>query len=89
MIRADDDDAVAEHRPDAVLLDIAMPDMSGWEVSRRLLAGTSGRPCIIMVSANGLEPSLSGPGRVLCDDFVLKPVQQSELFAKLRLHLGA
>ncbi|MCA9983887.1 MAG: response regulator transcription factor [Anaerolineales bacterium] len=38
-----------QHRPDVLILDIAMPDMTGLEVSRRLLAGP-GAPAIVILS---------------------------------------
>ncbi|MFI7353293.1 response regulator [Streptomyces avidinii] len=40
--------AVAEHRPDVLLLDIRMPGLDGLEVTRRL-SGTAGSPHIVIV----------------------------------------
>jgi DNA-binding NarL/FixJ family response regulator len=42
--------AVAECRPDVVLLDIGLPDMDGIEVARRLSHG-GGRPMVILISS--------------------------------------
>ena len=45
----------ARPRPDMILLDIAMPGIDGWEVSRLLRASEATRVPIIMVSANAHE----------------------------------
>lgn len=65
--------AIAE-RPALVMIDISMPDLSGWEVARQLrehAALTSMK--IVMVSANAHEYSLGGPDSTH-DGFVMKPV---------------
>ena len=72
---------------DAVLLDIAMPEMDGWETCRRLRAAAHRLP-IIMVSANAAEHSPATWRAEGCDDFIVKPVLESELLSKLKAHLG-
>ncbi len=63
-------------RPDIVLLDIAMPGLSGWDVARRLRESARPDVRIVMVSANAQDHSASGP---LHDAFVIKPVNVDEL----------
>ena len=42
--------AAARLRPDVVLLDIRLPDVDGYEVSRRLASETTDRPVVVLVS---------------------------------------
>ena len=77
-------DRVAEHLPDIVLLDIMMPGMDGHEVCRRLRADpvTALLP-VVMVTASGDQNKV----RALesgADDFIPKPVNQTELLARVR-----
>ena len=80
-------ESVLDDPPDAVLLDISMDDMDGWETARRIReAGMSEVP-IIMVSANAFEnlpDKLAANG---CQGFVDKPVIESELRAVLQREL--
>jgi signal transduction histidine kinase len=50
-------DIAAKVDPDAVLLDISMPGIDGWETARRLRVGTSRRIPIIIVSADPRQES--------------------------------
>jgi CheY-like chemotaxis protein len=80
-------ESVLEHRPDAVLLDIAMDDMDGWETARRIRAhGLDDLP-IIMVSADAFENQSDKIAAAGCQGFVDKPVIESELLAVLQRHL--
>jgi signal transduction histidine kinase/CheY-like chemotaxis protein/purine-cytosine permease-like protein len=76
------------HNPDLVLLDIGMPGIDGWETCRRLRSDRGFAGPVIMVSANAFDntPALREQGR--CDDFIVKPVLEAELLAKLQLHLA-
>jgi CheY-like chemotaxis protein len=85
-------ESVQEHPPDAVLLDISMDDMDGWETARRLRAlgrhtpALAGLP-IIMVSANAFENQSDKILAAGCQGFVDKPVIESELLVVLQRHL--
>lgn len=73
--------------PDAILLDITMDDMDGWETARRIRSAGYTMP-IILVSANVFEnqqPLLRAAG---CQAFVGKPVIEAELMQTLQRHLG-
>jgi signal transduction histidine kinase/DNA-binding NarL/FixJ family response regulator/purine-cytosine permease-like protein len=77
-----------ESHPDALLLDLAMPGMSGYELCRVLREERNWRQPIIAISANVFERD-----RVLamssgCDAFVSKPVRLTQLLDQLQLHLA-
>jgi CheY-like chemotaxis protein len=52
--------AVRELRPDVVLLDVLLPDTSGFEVARALAAGPE-RPLVLLTSSRSAA-DLGGPG---------------------------
>jgi len=80
-------ESVLDNPPDAVLLDISMDDMDGWETARRIRAhGIRDLP-IIMVSANAFENQGDKIAAADCQGFVDKPVIESELLAVLQRHL--
>ena len=80
-------ESVLDNAPDAVLLDISMDDMDGWETARRIRAhGILGLP-IIMVSANAFENQSDKVVAAGCQGFVDKPVIESELLAVLQREL--
>jgi DNA-binding response OmpR family regulator len=75
--------------PDLVLLDVVLPDASGFELCRRLRQGEPGRAWnrdvpVIMVSERG-DPvdRLRGFARG-CDDYVVRPFVYEELVARMR-----
>lgn len=64
--------ALTEHVPDVVLLDINLPDLTGWEVLRRLAPRDRERVPIIVLSASPLAPGRVGdfqPAGVLLKPF--------------------
>ncbi|MGN6579072.1 MAG: hybrid sensor histidine kinase/response regulator [Bordetella sp.] len=79
--------ATSPRTPDAILLDITMDDMDGWETARHIRTAGYEMP-IILVSATVFEnrqPLLQAAG---CQAFVGKPVIESELMQTLQRHLG-
>ena len=80
-------ESVLDDPPDAVLLDISMDDMDGWETARRIRAHGIGAMPIIMVSANAFENQTEKLAEAGCQGFVDKPVLESELLAMLQRHL--
>ncbi len=43
--------SMAEHWPDAIVLDVNLPDMTGWDVLRHLTAADRKRVSVIIISA--------------------------------------
>ena len=78
------DRLAAEPRPDLVLLDIVMPEMTGYEVCRRIRAtpATQLLP-VVMITASGSEEKLKAL-EAGADDFIMKPFDKAELLARVR-----
>ncbi len=76
--------SVAEQVPDAVLLDITMDDLDGWETARRIRAAGFADVPILMVSANAFENQAEKLAEAGAQGFVDKPVIESELLAALQ-----
>ena len=75
---------VAEQAPDAVLLDLSMDDLSGWETARLLRQRHSAAELpIIIVSADLFENQQERLDAAACQAFVGKPVLDSELLDAL------
>src|SRR5688572_2429483 len=71
-----------QQRPDIVILDIIMPDMSGLEVMRRLRE-RSGVPVILLTAKDHYEDKVRGL-EMGADDYVVKPFNPEELTARVR-----
>lgn len=78
-------DAAARHSPDAVILDLGLPGISGLEVIRGL-RGWSNVP-IIILSARDAQADKVAALDAGADDYVTKPFGMDELFARLRAAL--
>ncbi len=77
--------AVAERRPDLVLLDWMLPSVSGLEVCRRLRRRPETRDVpIIMLTARGEEGDRVRGLDSGADDYVTKPFSPAELVARVR-----
>jgi two-component system, OmpR family, response regulator RegX3 len=72
----------ASERPDLVLLDVMLPDGSGFDVARELRKGS--RVPIIMLTARGEEADRVAGLELGADDYVVKPFSARELVARVR-----
>ena len=76
---------VAEYSPDLILLDIMMPQMSGFQVCRRLKADPKTRDIqVLMVTALNELGDIEQANEVGTDDFVSKPVNKIELLTRVK-----
>ena len=74
-------------RPDAILMDLAMPGIDGWETIRRLRAMGTVQARIAIVSANTFDRALPNDAGICADDFIQKPVRHGELLDWLERQL--
>ncbi|MEO6854505.1 MAG: response regulator, partial [Rhodoferax sp.] len=77
----------AGYQPDAVLMDLAMPGIDGWETIRRIKADGLTQAHIAIVSANAFDKGLDNDVGIRIDDFITKPVRHSELLDWLERRL--
>jgi PAS domain S-box-containing protein len=72
--------AVSELRPAAVLLDLGMPEMDGFEVARRLRADPIGRALVLVALTGWNQPEVAERcARAGFDHHVVKPVKLEAL----------
>ena len=79
------------YRPHAILMDLAMPGIDGWETVRRLrrlLGDDAASIQIAIVSANAFDKGLDNDVGIASEDFILKPLRHSELLDWLERRLG-
>ncbi|MCW2952058.1 MAG: DNA-binding response regulator [Conexibacter sp.] len=74
---------VAEAPPDAIVLDVGMPDVDGLEVCRRLRAGGERVPVLMLTARDAVEDRIDGLDAG-ADDYLVKPFDVGELKARLR-----
>src|ERR1700691_4930455 len=67
---------------DIILLDLNLPDMSGFEVLRKLRASKVKTPTLILSGLAGIEDKVKGLG-FGADDYMTKPFHKDELVARI------
>jgi two-component system alkaline phosphatase synthesis response regulator PhoP len=76
-------DLALREGPDLILLDVMMPEMSGWDVLRALRQKNLDIP-VIMLTARGEEVDRVLGLELGADDYVAKPFSLRELLARVR-----
>jgi two-component system, OmpR family, response regulator MprA len=69
--------------PDAILLDLQLPDVDGIEICRRIRASGDRTPILMVTARDAVNDRVAGLD-VGADDYLVKPFDLSELFARLR-----
>ncbi len=81
-------DLARSHHPDAILTDIAMPGLNGFEVIRALHADEETRSIPIIIVSASLEPAKVRQGMDLgAEDFIVKPFTEEQVLHSLRARL--
>jgi DNA-binding response OmpR family regulator len=76
-------DMVAAEEYDAIVLDLMLPGVDGFEVCRRLRARGADTPIIMVTARDGLSDRVAGLDGG-ADDYLVKPFAFEELLARLR-----
>jgi DNA-binding response OmpR family regulator len=74
--------SLEEENPDLILLDIMLPDTTGYSICRKI-RGFSQTP-IIMVSAKNSEKEIVEGLNTGADDYIIKPFSATELVARIK-----
>jgi len=78
-------DLAQERSPDLVLADVMMPNMDGFELTRRLRQDPrTATVSIIMLTARGLSADKLEGFAIGADDYIVKPFDTPELLARIR-----
>ncbi|NUS17234.1 MAG: response regulator transcription factor [Streptomyces sp.] len=77
--------ACAELSPDVVLMDVRMPVMDGIEATRRLAAGASGSPRVLILTTFDLDAYVYDALCAGASGFLLKDVTAERLFEAVRV----
>ncbi len=79
---------VQQKKPDLILLDVMMPEMDGYEGSRRLMSSTDTAAIPIMMLTAKASPADKVKALTMgIDDYITKPYDSEELMARMKLVL--
>ncbi|MEP7060291.1 MAG: response regulator transcription factor [Actinomycetota bacterium] len=73
----------AEYPSDAIVLDVMLPDLDGFEVCRRIREGGTWSPILMLTALDAVHDRVRGLD-VGADDYLTKPFAFTELTARLR-----
>ncbi len=76
--------AAAADPPDAVVTDLGMPDLGGWELARRLRAQCPTPPFVVAVTGYDRDVDRRRSAEAGIDLHLIKPVEPDELVAALK-----
>jgi two-component system response regulator MprA len=75
--------AIQLRAPDALVLDLQLPDIDGLEVCRRIRRSGDTTPILMLTARNAVNDRVEGLD-VGADDYLVKPFDLAELLARLR-----
>ncbi len=81
---------VSSEQPELILMDLSLPEMDGWEATRRLKSdNTTQHIPIIVLTAHALKTDREGAFEAGCDDYDVKPINFPRLLVKIEALLKA
>jgi two-component system OmpR family response regulator len=75
--------AVLEEEPDLIILDVMLPDMNGFSVTKRLRSAGYTAPILFLTAKDDVEDKVQGL-TVGGDDYVTKPFSLDEIIARIK-----
>ena len=76
-------EAMASDSPDALVLDLQLPDLDGLAVCRRIRSDGNDTPILMLTARDGIDARVQGLDAG-ADDYLVKPFALEELLARLR-----
>jgi two-component system, cell cycle response regulator DivK len=77
--------AAAAEKPDVILMDLSLPQLDGWEATRRIKATPETKHIpVIALTAHAMMGDREKALAAGCDDFDTKPVELPRLLKKIR-----
>jgi two-component system response regulator MprA len=76
-------EAITQRSPDALVLDLQLPDLDGLQVCRRIREAGDDTPILMLTARHGIDDRVQGLDAG-ADDYLVKPFALEELLARLR-----
>jgi len=77
------------HHPDLILMDLSLPRLSGWEVTRSLRSDSRFNQTVILaLTAHAMVGDRARALEAGCNDYLTKPIEVDTFTAFLRPYLG-
>ena len=78
-----------EFKPDLILLDLELPDISGFQVCKEIMESTQReKPLIVVLSASDDSEEITKAFSMGADDYIIKIPNPEFLVRKIKLYLG-
>jgi two-component system cell cycle response regulator DivK len=75
--------AIAE-KPDLILMDMNMPEVDGWEATRRIKAAPEGKEvCVIAITAHAMSGDRERALEAGCSEYHTKPIEFPKLMEQI------
>ncbi|MGA1741352.1 MAG: response regulator [Pseudohongiellaceae bacterium] len=75
---------IATEKPDILVLDVGLPDISGLDVLKKLRKTETALPVLLLTARDSTDDKVAGLDSG-ADDYLAKPFEMSELLARLRV----